>query len=210
MTIKVVMGGLIAAVTVTYPFLVYYGLNQYGPSIFAIFLFILLVLRVVIKGSYQEPSQWLQLLVIGTFCAVVVFVGSEQLLRFYPVLMSLGFSALFAFSLTSKTTLVERFAKMSGQDYPEQAIGYMRNLTKVWAILLFFNAIVSGYTACCVSLKFWTLYNGLLAYFLLGGFALGELIFRHFYKRSEVRILCLALLTIHLVRQHHQHLYETW
>ncbi len=184
MSLKVVIGALIGVVTVTYPFVVYYGLSHYGPSVFALFLAVLLLLRIVIKGSYHEPSQWLQLVVVGGFCIVVAIMNSEQMLRFYPVLMSLGFSALFAFSLKSKMSLVERFAKMAGQDYPEKAVGYMRNLTIVWAGLLFFNAMISAYTACCVSLKYWTLYNGLLAYFLLGGFALGELIFRHFYKRK--------------------------
>lgn len=174
---------MISVVALAYPFAVYYGLSHYGPSVFAIFLFILLLLRVWIKGSFHEPSQWLQLIVVGCFCMVIIFAGNEQLLLFYPVLMGLGFSALFAFSLTSKTSLIERFAKMSGQDYPQTALGYMRNLTIIWAVLLFLNALVSAYTACCLSLKYWTLYNGLLAYFLLGGFALGELIFRHFYKQ---------------------------
>jgi uncharacterized membrane protein len=184
MPLKVVIGVLIGLITFAYPFVVYYGLNHYGPSVFALFLFVLLLLRVVIKGSYHEPSQWLQLVVVGGFCLVVVVVDSEQMLRFYPVLMSLGFSALFAFSLKSKTSLIERFAKMSGQTYPNEAIQYMRNLTILWAILLLFNAVIASYTACCVSLEYWTLYNGLLAYFLLGSFALAELIFRHFYKRT--------------------------
>ena len=184
MSLRWLIGSLVGGLAMVYPFLVYYGLNQYGPSVFASLLFILLVIRVVIKGSYHEPSQWLQLLVVGLFCLTVMFLDSELLLRYYPVLMSFGFSALFAYSLKSKTSLVERFAKMAGQDYPEEAIGYMCGLTKVWAVLLFINALISAYTACCLSLKYWTLYNGLLAYFLLGGFALIELIFRHFYKRK--------------------------
>lgn len=183
MPLKFIIGGLIAAVTLAYPFAVYYGLSNYGPSVFAVFLFLLLLLRVLVKGSFHEPSQWLQLIVVGCYCGLVIFANSEKLLLFYPVLMSLGFSALFAFSLTSKTSLIERFAKMSGQDYPQTALGYMRKLTIIWAVLLFCNALVSAYTACCVSLKYWTLYNGLLAYFLLGGLAVGELIFRHFYKQ---------------------------
>jgi len=184
MSLRLFIGILVGGLAVVYPFLVYYGLNQYGPSAFAILLFVLLVVRVVVKGSYHEPSQWLQLVFIGAFCLAVMLLNSEMLLRYYPVLMSVGFSALFAYSLRSKTSLIERFAKMAGQDYPEEAISYMRNLTKVWAVLLFINALISAYTACCLSLKYWTLYNGLLAYFVLGGFALIELIYRHFYKRK--------------------------
>lgn len=183
MSVKWLIGLVIGAVTVVYPFFVYYGLNEYGPSVFAIILFGLMVIRVIIKGSYQEPSQWLQLVVIGAFCCMVIFQNSDTLLRFYPVVMSLGFSLLFAVSLASKTTLVERFAKMAGQDYPQQALSYMRGLTKVWAVLLFVNAIISAYTALYSSLKVWTLYNGFLAYFLLGGFVLFEYIFRCYYRR---------------------------
>jgi len=175
MSAKMLIGLLLGAVSIGYPILVYYGLNHFGPSALALFLLVILILRVLIKGSLHEPSQWLQLVVLGTFCCVVMLVNSEELLRFYPVIMSLGFSALFAFSLKSKTSLIERFAKMSGQDYPEAAIEYMRNLSKIWAMLLFVNAFIAAYTACCVSLKSWTLYNGLIAYFLLGGFAVGEL-----------------------------------
>ena len=182
-TLIYVATGLLAA---TYPFIVYYGLNHYSASVFAWVLFVLLIVRLVIKGNYHEPSQWMQLVVVGIFCIIVAIVNSEQLLRYYPVLMSLGFSALFAFSLRSKTSLIERFAKMSGEvDYSSQAVGYMRSLTIVWAILLAFNAMIAAYTACCMPLKTWTFYNGLLAYFLLGGFSLAELVFRHFYKKRH-------------------------
>jgi len=170
-------------VSIIYPFVVYYGLNQFGPASLALLLLVVMVLRVLIKGSLHEPSQWLQLVVLSVFCVLVMLVNSEELLRFYPVLMSLGFSALFALSLKSKTSLVERFAKMSGQVYPPKAIHYMRNLTKIWAVLLFLNAFVASYTACCTTLKTWTLYNGLIAYFILGGFAVVELIFRYFYRQ---------------------------
>lgn len=175
---------LISVAMLVYPFLVYYGLNEYGPAAFAVLLFILLLVRVVANGNYRDPSQWLQLIVVSAFCLVVVVIQSEDLLKFYPVLMNVGFSLLFAFSLKSETCLIERFARMSGQDIPEKAIGYLRKLTLVWAILLLVNAMVSAYTACCMSLKEWTIYNGLISYFILGGFVLVEFVFRGFYKKK--------------------------
>lgn len=178
--------GLFAAV---YPFVVYYGLNHYSPSVFAWVLLLLLILRVAIKGNFNEPSQWLQLVVVGAFCIIVAIVNSESLLRYYPVLMSLGFAALFAFSLRSKTSLIERFAKMAGSEYPVIAQAYMRRLTAVWAVLLLLNAVVAAYSACCLSLQHWTFYNGLLAYVLIGGFSIAELIFRHFYKKKHLQQL---------------------
>ena len=186
MPYRTLIYGVIGLLAAAYPFVVYYGLNHYSASVFAWILLVLLIVRVVIKGNYTEPSQWMQLVVVGGFCIIVALVNSGELLRYYPVLMNLGFSALFALSLRSKTSLIERFAKMSGAaEYSSQAISYMRSLTLVWAILLAFNALVAIYTACCMSLKYWTLYNGLLAYFLLGGFSLAELVFRHFYKKRH-------------------------
>jgi len=99
--------------------------------------------------------------------------------------MSVGFSALFAYSLTSKTSLIERFAKMAGTDYAPEAIGYMRKLTLIWAVFLACNAIVAAYTACCMPLKAWTLYNGLIAYFLMGLLSVSELVFRYFFKKKN-------------------------
>lgn len=185
MPYRTLLYAIIALLAVAYPFAVYYGLKHYSASVFAWILFALLIVRVVVKGNYKEPSQWMQLVVVGVFCIIVVVMNSENLLRYYPVLMSLGFSALFAFSLRSKTSLIERFVKMSGKDYSLQAHSYMRGLTLVWALILAVNALIAAYTACCMSLKQWTLYNGLLAYFLLGGFSLAELVFRYFYKEKH-------------------------
>jgi uncharacterized membrane protein len=63
----------------------------------------------------------------------------------------------------------------------------MRGLTKLWALLLLLNAAVAAYTACCLSLAEWTIYNGVIAYLVFGAFTLGELINRHFYKKRFQR-----------------------
>jgi len=183
MPYKVIISVLISIAMVIYPFLVYYGLSEYGPATFAVALFVLLICRVVVKGNFHEPSQWLQLIVVSAFCLAVVVVNSEGLLRLYPVLMNVGFALLFAFSLKSDTCLIERFTRMGKIDYPEEAVGYMRNLTAAWAVLLFINAGISAYTACCMSLKVWTVYNGLIAYFILGGFSIIEIILRPYFKK---------------------------
>jgi len=180
---QVILFAVIAVATAVYPFIVYTGLNEFGPATLSLVLFGLLLARVVLRGDYHQPEQYVQLLLVGTLCLIAALLKSEILLRFYPVLMSIGFACFFAFSLRTPSSLIERFASVFVKDIEEHQRQYMRGLTKVWAILLLINAVVAAYTACCLSLKYWTLYNGAIAYIVFGLFSLGELVNRHFYKK---------------------------
>jgi len=173
----------IAIATAVYPFIVYTGLSEFGPTTLSLVLFGLLLARVILRGEYHQPEQYAQLSLVGSLCLFAAWQKSELILRYYPVAMSLGFAGFFAISLYSKTTLIERFASVFVKDIAEYQRRYMRVLTVAWALLLLLNAVVAGYTACCLSLAQWTLYNGAIAYIVFGLFSLGELINRHFYKK---------------------------
>lgn len=176
---------LIAAATVVYPFIVYSSLDHWGAANLAWLLFALLAVRVFIRRDFRQPEQYLQLILVGGLCVLAALFNSERLLRYYPVAMSLAFAGFFWVSLSTDKPLIERFASLTpgaASKFSEQQRNYMRSLTKVWGALLVVNAAIASYTACCTTLKIWTLYNGALAYVLLGLFSVGELIFRHFYR----------------------------
>jgi len=183
MRAHIILFVIIAGITAVYPFIVYTGLNEFGPSMLSLVLFALLLARVVLRGDYHQPEQYAQLLLVGSLCLVAAWLQSELLLRFYPVLMSLGFAGFFALSLRTPHSLIERFARTFISDVEPHQQAYMRVLTKIWAGLLVVNAVVAAYTACCLSLKYWTLYNGAIAYIIFGVFSLGELVNRYFYKK---------------------------
>ncbi|MBL4851596.1 MAG: hypothetical protein JKY90_04860 [Gammaproteobacteria bacterium] len=174
---------VLLVITLTYPFVVYWGLNNYGPAVLAAVLFLLLLLRFLFFRR-QGWGQGALLIFFAIFCAVVIGFDSENLLRYYPVLMSLAVAVVFVLSLTSEMTVIERFARLSGQPPPNYAKTYLRNLTKIWSGLLVLNAFVAGYSACCMSLQSWTLYNGILSYVFFALFMVLELIYRQFYKRK--------------------------
>jgi len=184
---QILLLAVIAIATAVYPFVVYTGLNEYGPTVLSLILFILLFARVVLRGDFNKPEQWLQLILVGSLCLVAAWLKSELLLRYYPVLMSVGFAVFFAISLRTERSLVERFASIFKSDIePHQRI-YMRGLTKLWAGLLLINAVISAYSACCVSLKIWTLYNGVIIYVVFGLFSFSEVIFRQFYRKRYLK-----------------------
>ncbi|GHA14572.1 membrane protein [Arenicella chitinivorans] len=183
MRFKLALFAAIAIATAVYPFVVYTGLNAFGPASLSLVLFALLLGRVVLRGQYRMPEQYAQLALVGSLCLLAAWRDSETILRYYPVAMSLGFSIFFAISLCAETSLVERFASLRVTRIEPHQKRYMRELTKAWSLLLLVNAGVAAYTACCLSLAQWTLYNGAIAYIIFGLFALAELVFRHFYKK---------------------------
>lgn len=178
---------LIAIATVIYPFIVYYSIEHWGPANLAWCLLLLLLARVFVRQDFKQPEQYMQLAIVGSLCVLAAVFNSERLLRYYPVAMSVAFAFFFALSLRTEKPLIERFAAMSGRQFDQPQKDYMRSLTLAWAGLLMLNAIVASYTACCASLKIWTLYNGVIAYVIFGVFSIVELVYRHFYKLRIAR-----------------------
>jgi len=177
--------GLIALVTALYPLAVYFGLAYFQPASLALMLLGILVLRFVLIGDTTNLAQAIPMALIGGLCLVAAWFQSEKLLRYYPVLMNLCFAGLFWFSLKGDKTLIERFASVFDKKLTQHALHYMRGLTKAWAALLLVNALVSLYSACCVSFKLWAIYNGLIAYLVFAVFTLFELCYRHNYKKRH-------------------------
>jgi uncharacterized membrane protein len=178
---------VIAIATAIYPFIVYTGLNQLGPVVLSLALFVLLLARVILRGDFRKPEQSIQLLLVGSLCLIASLLESEALLRYYPVLMSVGFSFFFAISLRAENSLIERFASIVKKDIEPHQRLYMRGLTKVWVALLLVNAVVAAYSACCVSLKLWALYNGVIIYVVFGVFSFCEVVYRYFYRKRYLK-----------------------
>lgn len=174
---------VVAAIAAVYPFLIYFGLSQYGIRPLALFLLVVLCLRVLLWQQFSHREKVILLGLIVLLCGFAAWLQSEALLRYYPVLMNLGFSLVFISSLFTEKPIIERLMSLVVQDFSEPALRYIRGLTLAWGIILLLNALVSFYTACCLSLQQWTIYNGAIVYLLFGLFTLGELVFRHFYKK---------------------------
>ena len=72
-------------------------------------------------------------------------------------------------------------------DLPPQAIGYTRRVTQVWCGFFAINGAIAVITALWASSATWSLYNGLIAYLLMGLLFAGEYLTRwHFKARRHV------------------------
>ncbi|MCL1075755.1 hypothetical protein [Shewanella dokdonensis] len=178
------MRKLAQAVTVIlllgYPLAVYLGLNYLPGNLLAPLLALLLLLRLL---TQQQQLKALALpIFFGLLLAISSFVAKQQhWLLYYPVVMNLCMLGLFGGSLLQGPSMVERLASITEPQLPDAARPYLRKVTWLWCLLFVINGAMATYTALYTSLATWTLYNGFIAYLLIGLLAGSEWLYRHFW-----------------------------
>jgi uncharacterized membrane protein len=109
-------------------------------------------------------------------------LGSESAVRYYPVLVNGVLLVVFAASLASPPTIIERIARLRDPELLPAAVVYTRRVTIAWTVFFAINGGIALYTAAFVPLTTWALYNGLIAYALVAAMLVGELVVRSFVK----------------------------
>lgn len=104
-------------------------------------------------------------------------------LKLYPVLINCAMLAAFGYSLISPPSMVERLARLREPNLPPAAVGYTRRVTQIWCVFFVINGSIALGTALWASEEVWSLYTGVIAYFLMGALFGGEFLFRLRFKR---------------------------
>ena len=120
-------------------------------------------LLVVIGAAVQDNPKWLQL---------------------YPVIANLVMAVTFLISLFQQQSMVERFARLQEPDLSAQGVIYTRKVTQIWVLFFITNTLASSYTVYLEDMMIWTLYNGLIAYVLMGILGASEYGYRYWLKRQ--------------------------
>ncbi|MGH8618538.1 MAG: hypothetical protein ACREUW_12680 [Burkholderiales bacterium] len=155
-----------------YPLLVYAGLMVLEPRVLALALGAVLIWRQrrVAAGLYANLGA-AQRLFIGLLLALTLataLTNSETLLRCYPVAMNAGLLAIFGLSLVHPPTIVERIARLRMPALDAAGLRYTRRVTQVWCAFFLVNGTIAAWTALFASRELWALYNGGIAYVLMG------------------------------------------
>lgn len=167
---------------IAYPFIVYFGISILPPSFFGLVLVVLLALRFGVLLP-EERLVFLPVLLVflGYAIATVVF-DSAQLLLIYPALVNFTLCLVFANSLRHEEPLLLRIVRARGYAISDHTPRYLYRLTAVWAVFFILNGLVSIWTST-LSMQAWTLYNGLISYFLIAILGVVEWLFRRHYKK---------------------------
>jgi uncharacterized membrane protein len=172
-------------VLIAYPFTVYFGLQYLPSGMIALLLCALLVTRLVLNKQ-QLKTMGLPL-ILGIALTAASFISQRQdWLLYYPVVINLTMLSLFGYSLWQGPSMIERLARLKEPDLPPSATPYLIKITKLWCALFIFNASIATYTAMLSSIEVWTLYNGMIAYLLIGALLGGEWCYRHFRLEKHV------------------------
>ena len=113
---------------------------------------------------------------------VLYLLKANVWFRLYPaVMVSLALAAFFV-SLF-RTPLVESIARRMGENLNERGVAYCRSVTKVWTAFLAVHLVVTVATVFA-SQKVWVLYNGCIAYVMMGSLFVGEWLVRRRIRRG--------------------------
>src|SRR5690606_33886160 len=136
-----------------------------------LFLLAVALLRAL---AAREPV-WLFAAGGALVLVAATFVLNDGLpLKLYPVLVNGVLLAVFAASLWKPPTVIERIARLRHPDLPPEGVRWVANVTRAWCVFFVANGGIALWTALRASDAGWALYNGGIAYALIGAMLAGE------------------------------------
>jgi len=161
-----------------YPILIFAGLHFLDARSVGALVLVALVLRYRRNATRLASSlslvQWSALALPPLLGLAVVATNSETLLLLYPASISCSMLILFGVTLLKPPTMVERFARLREPDLSPAGVRYTRRVTEAWCVFFVCNGAIAIYTALAASREVWALYNGFIAYILMGTLFAGE------------------------------------
>ena len=171
-----------AILTLSYPLAIWLLGDRVQPKWLALSLVLLGALRLA-----ATKQRGYILLALGAFAlaAVTGFFNAAWPLHWYPVFVNASLLVLFGVTLRSGMPMVERLARLREKDLPPHAVAYTRKVTVAWCVFFVVNGLVAAGTCLWASEKVWALYNGAIAYVLMGVFGGIELLVRRSVKKKH-------------------------
>jgi uncharacterized membrane protein len=174
---RTLINSLIGLLTMLYPFAVYFGIRYLEPWKIASILVVLLGIRLI--ASYAVKHWSYPLLMVGmVYFGFAIWSNEILTLRFYPAIANAAMLLLFSWTLFSPPSLIERLARIQHPNLPPEGVIYTRRVTQIWCGFFIINGSFALMTALWSSIEIWSLYNGLIAYLLMGILFVGECIVR--------------------------------
>ena len=163
---------LAVLITLVYPLAIWFGEGRIEPRFLAGLLLLTGLTRLPTLVVSHTGPLWLG----GTMLLVILAIWFNALLplKFYPVFVNAALLSAFIYSLIVPPSMIERFARLREPELPAAAIYYTRRVTQIWCVFFAINGAIALITALWASAALWTLYNGFIAYLLMGLLFAGE------------------------------------
>ncbi|MDP2271787.1 MAG: hypothetical protein Q8N23_33090 [Archangium sp.] len=174
-----------AALTLTYPLAIWLLGDSVEPRWLALSLVLLGALRLAATGQ----RMWIGL-ALGAFglAAITGVLNVGWPLRWYPVFINGSLLVLFGVTLFRPPSMAERLARLREPDLPPHAVEYTRKVTMAWCGFFIVNGALAAATSLWGTDAQWALYNGGIAYGLMGVFAGAEYLVRLRVKKAHAQV----------------------
>jgi uncharacterized membrane protein len=180
------------AVRLAYPALILGSWYWDAPRVMGLLLLALLWLQRALGGGivgnalrHLSALDWGVAVMLSLASSAIAWTGNATLLRLYPAAVNLGLLVAFGATLYRGPSMIERFARMRSSDLSVEAQRYTRRVTAMWCAFFVANGAFSVYTALAWEAGHWALYNGVIAYALIGALLSGEWLWRRFVLRTH-------------------------
>ena len=178
------------ALALGYPIAIYLALHWFEPRWVALAVAALILLRWRGRALRMFAGlSWLSHAVIAGSLALSIgalVLNDETLLLLYPAGISLALLALFGLSLRGPQSMIERMARISHPELPDEAVRWCRHWTEIWCVFFAANAAISIWSALAASREVWAIYNGFIVYLVIGTLLGGEwLLRRHLFPHAR-------------------------
>lgn len=177
------MTALSVFITLLYPLVIWLSYGHVEPRLLALLLVSTAVTRLIAFKINRSAYGWLISALLLAGCAIAW--NALLPLQLYPVFINIGMFILFGYSLLFSTPIIERIARLREPNLPPAAIAYTRRVTQVWCLFFLFNGTISLLTVLYAPPEIWFIYNGVIAYLLIGLLFGGEYLVRLRFKRQQ-------------------------
>ena len=177
MLINIIKGTVITCLFLAYPFLIYKGIESgmvwIAPAIFsALFL----------RQSFLAKNAGAK--VFKACIAIALILGAYYMQTFtakvLPVLIQLMLMYFFGRTLFKDKgpSFIESFVRLQFPEFPSAIARFCRQLTFIWTVFFAINTMIITVLAIWGAEFWWSLYNGVLIYLLMGLLVMIEYIYR--------------------------------
>jgi len=177
---------LVLALTGAYPLIIYFSLGHVEPRYLALLLLVLGGLRWMAGGAQLVQARWIALAALA-LAACTALLNASLPLKLYPVLVNIVLLVVFGLSLVRGPSVIERIARLQDPDLDARGQAYTRRVTEVWCGFFVLNGSIALATALWASSEAWALYNGLIAYLMIGTLMGGEWLLRRTLRARHER-----------------------
>lgn len=160
-----------ALLMLSWPFVVWFGLAHNSLHWLLPLMALMLLARLQQSKQALAPMRFVMrgVAIVGiALCAASWLLKTHQLLLFYPVAVNGIMLAAFGGSLWTAMPLVERLARLRDPELPDVAVRYTRRVTQVWCGFFIMNGATALFTALHGDMQWWSWWNGMIAYLLMG------------------------------------------